>query len=63
MVKIRIKNNTEPTWECEGFVEQTVVDKINNKEFVEFNLHLEDDTAEYQRFHYSPVKDMEVEIL
>ena len=64
--KIKI-NNLDENWQCEGFVSESVVDKIKKGEFVEFNLRLdgydENDTATYQRYHYSPVKNMTYEIL
>lgn len=66
--KIKITNH-EPEangWQCEGFVSQSVIDKIKKNEFVEFNLRLDDgypdDTSNYVRYHYSPVKNMTVEI-
>ena len=71
--RLKITNNssseTDENWSCDGFVGQSVIDKIRSDQFVEFNLLLgyskegeDEDTAYYRRYHYSPVKDMEVEI-
>lgn len=61
--------NQDEGWKCNGFVGQSVVDKINKKEFVEFNLLVkyssengEEDTSHYIRHHYSPNQNSIVEI-
>ena len=66
--RLKITNHDED-WSCDGFVGQSVIDKINKNEFVEFNLLVKyskesenEDTAHYQRFHFSPVKNMTVDI-
>lgn len=49
-----------------GLVSQRVVDKINKKQFVEFNLLLgyneidKEETANYIRLYYSPVDNVQV---
>lgn len=61
--KIRIECDE---FNCEGYVSSSVVDKIKKNEFVEFNLRLEEyinETTNFYRYYYSPVKNMKVTYL
>ena len=50
-----------------GYVPESVIKKIKNNEFVEFNLRVNKEDIglfnDYIRYHYSPEKNMTYEIL
>ena len=56
--------NQDKGWKCNGFVGESVIEKIRKKEFVEFNLlvkYIDNETSEYMRYYYSPVQNSIVE--